>query len=110
MASESTVVLCVPIPSTNPLFLAIIGVHVLFGLTAVITGAAAMLSQKGRCRHSNFVTIYFWCLFGVFVKAHVTASDLILERGSGFDTSVALSGNQSWYSVLLDSMLNTSGL
>jgi hypothetical protein len=36
MANESTtVVLGIPIPSTNPVFLAIIGVHVLFGLAAV---------------------------------------------------------------------------
>ena len=68
MANEgTTVVLGIPIPSTNPVFLAIIGVHVLFGLAAVITGGAAMLSKKGRGRHSNFGTIYFWCLFGVFV-------------------------------------------
>jgi uncharacterized membrane protein len=67
MANESTVVLGIPIPSTDPVFLAIIGVHVVFGLAAVIFGAVAMLSKKGRGRHSNFGTIYFWCLFGVFV-------------------------------------------
>jgi hypothetical protein len=68
MANEgTTVVPGIPIPSTNPVFLAIIGVHVLFGLAAVITGAFAMLSKKGRGRHSNFGTIYFWCLLGVFV-------------------------------------------
>jgi hypothetical protein len=26
-----------------------------------------MLSKKGRGRHSNLGTVYFWCLFGVFV-------------------------------------------
>src|SRR5262245_13754624 len=68
MANEgTTVVLGIPIPSTNPVFLAIIGVHVLFGLSAVIAGGVAMLSTKGRGRHSNFGTIYFRCLFGVFV-------------------------------------------
>jgi hypothetical protein len=56
----------IPIPSTDPAFLAIIGIHVLFGLAAVITGAGAMLSNKGRGRHSRFGTVYFWCLFGVF--------------------------------------------
>jgi hypothetical protein len=63
----TTVVLGIPIPSTNRVFLAIVGVHVLFGLAAVITGALAMLSKKGRGQHSNLGTIYFWCLFGVFV-------------------------------------------
>jgi uncharacterized membrane protein len=68
MPNESTtIVLGIPIPSTNPVFLAIIGIHVLFGLAALITGAVAMLSKKGRGRHSNLGTIYFWCLFGVFV-------------------------------------------
>ena len=68
MASEgTTVVLGIPIPSVDPVFLAVVGVHVLFGLAAVIAGAVAMLSRKGRGRHSNFGTIYFWCLFGVFV-------------------------------------------
>src|SRR5262245_27427147 len=60
MANEgTTIVLGIPIPSTDAVFLAIIGVHVLFGLAAVITGALAMLSKKGRGRHSNFGTIYF---------------------------------------------------
>jgi uncharacterized membrane protein len=68
MADENTtVVLGIPLPSTDPVFLAIVGVHVLVGLAAVITGAVAMLSKKGRGRHSNLGTLYFWCLFGVFV-------------------------------------------
>src|SRR4029450_5874297 len=68
MTSENTtVVLGIPIPSTDPVFLAIVGVHVLLGLAALITGAVAMLSKKGRGRHSNLGTVYFWSLFGVFV-------------------------------------------
>ena len=67
MENENTIVLGIPIPSTDPVFLAIVGVHVLFGLAAVIAGAVAMLSKKGRGQHSNFGTIYFWCLFGVFI-------------------------------------------
>ena len=54
-----TVVLGIPIPSADPIFLAMVGVHVLFGLAAVVTGAVAMLSNKGRGRHSNFGTAYF---------------------------------------------------
>ena len=68
MAEQNiTVVLGVPIPSADPVFLAIVGIHVLFGLAAVIAGAAAMLSKKGRGRHSRFGISYFWCLFGVFL-------------------------------------------
>jgi uncharacterized membrane protein len=68
MAHEnSTVVLGIPVPSTDPVFLAIVGIHVLLGLAAVIAGAVAMLSNKARGRHSTFGTIYFRCLSGVFV-------------------------------------------
>jgi uncharacterized membrane protein len=67
MPTQTTVLFGIPIPSANPLFLSTVGIHVLFGLAAVITGAVAMLSTKGRGRHSNFGTIYFWCLFGVFI-------------------------------------------
>lgn len=72
----TTIVLGIPIPSSDPVFLAVVGVHILFGLAAVTTGAAAMLAQKGRGRHSNFGIIYFWCLFGLFV----TMSALSLMR------------------------------
>jgi uncharacterized membrane protein HdeD (DUF308 family) len=68
MADESTTfILGIPIPSTDPVFLAIVGIHILFGSAAVVTGAAAMLSRKGHRPHSNWGAIYFWCLSGVFV-------------------------------------------
>jgi uncharacterized membrane protein len=68
MAGENTTVLLgILIPSTDPIFLTVVGVHIVFGLASVVAGAVAMLSNKGRGRHSNFGTIYFWCLFGVFV-------------------------------------------
>jgi hypothetical protein len=63
----TTVVLGIPVPSTDPVFLTIVGVHVLFGLAATGTGAAAMVSAKGRGRHSRAGTFYFWCLCGVFL-------------------------------------------
>ena len=72
MESEgTTLVLGIRIPSSDPVFLAVVGVHILFGLAAVTSGAAAMLAQKGRGRHSNFGIIYFWCLFGVFATMSV---------------------------------------
>lgn len=51
MAGEVTFVAGIPIPSTSPLFLAVVGFHVLAGLICVAIGAAAMLSRKGRGRH-----------------------------------------------------------
>jgi hypothetical protein len=62
-----TVIAGIPIPSTSPIFLAVVGMHVLLGLSCTITGLVAMLSLKGRGRHSNFGTIYYWCLSGIFV-------------------------------------------
>ena len=53
----------------DPVFLAIVGVHIPLGLVAVVIGAIAMLSNKGRGRHSTFGTIYFWCLFAITVSA-----------------------------------------
>ena len=64
---RTTVFLGIPVPSTDPIFLAIVGVHVVLGLSAVIAGAAAMLSKKGRGRHSRSGKSYFWLLLGLFI-------------------------------------------
>lgn len=69
-----TVVLGLPIPSTDPVFLTLVGVHVLFGLAAVIAGATAMLSRKRRGRHSGLGTFYFWCLVGTSVTMSALAA------------------------------------
>jgi uncharacterized membrane protein len=73
MADEITVVAGISIPSASPVFLAIVGFHVLVGVVCVVTGIVAMLSTKGRGRHSNFGTIYYWCLLAVFVSATALA-------------------------------------
>jgi len=69
MADPVTVVAGLPIPSTSPLFLAVVGVHVLAGLVCVVAGAAAMLSPKRAGRHPRFGTIYYAGLAGVFLTA-----------------------------------------
>ncbi len=69
MPEAVTVVAGIPIPSTSPVFLAVVGFHVLVGLICVATGAVATLSRKGRGRHSGFGTLYFWGLVTVFVSA-----------------------------------------
>ncbi|HEY3887005.1 MAG TPA: hypothetical protein VGL73_00415 [Caulobacteraceae bacterium] len=69
MIDTGAVVAGIPIPSTSPAFLAGVGVHVLAGLTCVLTGAVAMLSRKARGRHSNFGTVYFWGLIVVFASS-----------------------------------------
>ena len=69
MTDDVTIIAGIPIPSTSPLFLSAVGVHVLLGLASTVAGLVAMLSLKGRGRHSDFGTIYFWSLSGVFVTA-----------------------------------------
>jgi hypothetical protein len=59
----------IDIPSTNPVFLAVVAIHVLLGLACVITGAIAMLSQKRAGPHPRYGTVYFSCLAAVFVSA-----------------------------------------
>src|SRR5258708_5715379 len=67
--TDITVVAGIHVPSTSPIFLAIVAVHVLLGLAGTVAGAIAMLSRKRRGRHSDFGTIYYWCLAAVFVTA-----------------------------------------
>jgi hypothetical protein len=69
MDGEFTAIAGIVIPSTDPVFLAIVGVHIPLGLACVVTGASAMLSRKGRGRHSRWGTVYFWCLLALFASA-----------------------------------------
>ncbi len=69
MADGVAVLAGLPIPSTSPVFLAAVGLHVLAGLICAASGLVAMLSRKGRGRHSTFGTIYFWGLVVVFLSS-----------------------------------------
>jgi uncharacterized membrane protein len=70
MDGETTTIGGILIPSTDPAFLTVVvGVHIPLGIACVVAGASAMLSRKGRGRHSRFGTIYFWCLLALFVSA-----------------------------------------
>src|SRR5438034_5998774 len=60
------VVAGIPLPSASPLFLTILGVHVVAGLTAVVAGLIAMLSPKRSGRHPGLGTLYYWSLAVVF--------------------------------------------
>jgi uncharacterized membrane protein len=69
MSDGSTTLIGIEIPSTDPLFLAVVGIHIPLGLTCVILGAVAMLNKKQRGRHSSFGKIYYWLLLSLFVSA-----------------------------------------
>ena len=70
MSDDATTIGGIVIPSTDPVFLAVVvGMHIPLGIACVVTGASAMLSRKGRGRHSTFGKVYFWCLLALFVSA-----------------------------------------
>jgi hypothetical protein len=70
MGGDSTTIGGIVIPSTDPVFLAVvIGIHIPLGIACVITGVGAMLCRKGRGQHSSRGTIYFWCLTALFASA-----------------------------------------
>jgi hypothetical protein len=73
-----TIIGGIPLPSDAPLFLGLIAVHVAAGLTAVLAGAAAMLSGKKPGRHPRAGTLYYWALSVV----SVTMSALAFSRWS----------------------------
>ena len=62
------------VASAAPLFLAFLVVHVLAGLTAVITGAIAALVRKGSPRHIRAGRWYYRAITVVFVTATVLAA------------------------------------
>jgi hypothetical protein len=64
----------IEIPSSDPVFLAVVAIHIPLGLTCIITGALAMLSKKRRGRHSQFGKAYFWTLLTLFGSATLLAA------------------------------------
>jgi peptidoglycan/LPS O-acetylase OafA/YrhL len=71
---DATIVAGIEIPSTSPIFLTIVGLHVLAGLVCVVTGVIAMLSRKRSGRHPTFGTIYYWGLTAVFASTSILAA------------------------------------
>jgi hypothetical protein len=62
------------VPSTAPLFLAALAVHVPAGLTAVVSGAAAALTRKGSRRHLGAGRLYSRSVWVVFATALALAA------------------------------------
>ena len=71
MTDQSIVILGIPIPSSSPLFLTTLAVHVMAGLLCVIAGGVAMLSPKRAGRHPSAGAIYYWSLVVVFASMTV---------------------------------------
>lgn len=89
VADGVTIVAGLPIPSSSPVFLAGVGLHVLFGLAAVASGAAAMLNRKAPGLHPRFGRIYVGCLAGLAATAAALASVRWREDAVLFALAVA---------------------
>ena len=74
MQDGTTTLLGIEIPSTDPVFLAIVIAHILLGMICVIAGAVAMLSPKGPGNHPKFGTIYYWSLTALVITASALSS------------------------------------
>lgn len=68
MTDEGVVVLGIPIPSSSPLFLSIVAVHVAAGIICTVAGIVAMLAPKRSGRHPSAGTVYYWSLMVVFLS------------------------------------------
>jgi uncharacterized membrane protein len=65
--AQQTIVFGVPVPSDDKVFISIVVVHILLGIVCVVTGAVAMLSNKGRGTHSLAGKVYYWVLLLIFL-------------------------------------------
>ena len=68
MGDQGVVILGIPIPSSDPLFLTLVAIHVLAGLICVLAGLAAMFARKGPGTHPRAGSVYFWALLVVFLS------------------------------------------
>jgi len=71
MDSGITSIAGIQIPSQDPVFLAIVAIHVVLGLACAISGVLAMLAVKGPGRHPKAGSVYYWALAALFVSATV---------------------------------------
>ena len=60
--------------STAPVFLAFLAIHVIAGLTAVLTGAVAALARKGSARHIRAGRWFYRAITVVFATATILAA------------------------------------
>jgi hypothetical protein len=67
-------VLGIPIPDAGPVFLVALAIHVMAGLSCVISGATAALARKGGPRHVAAGRIYVWGLVVVAATMTVMAA------------------------------------
>jgi hypothetical protein len=69
MGDATTTIAGIAVPSTDPLFLTIVAIHIALGIASVITGVVAMLSTKAPGRHPTAGTFYYWLIVAVVATA-----------------------------------------
>ena len=62
VTDQGVAVLGIPIPSSSPLFLGLVAVHVVAGLICTLAGIVAMWAPKRAGRHPSAGTVYYWSL------------------------------------------------
>jgi hypothetical protein len=67
------VILGVDVPDDRAVFLAALGVHIVAGLTCVISGALAATAAKRKGRHPRAGVVYYWAITVVAATAAVMA-------------------------------------
>jgi len=71
---EQTDLLGIPVPSTDPVFIAFVIVHIAISLVAVISGLLAMVAEKTSVRHKKKGSVYFWSISFSFVTVVIQSS------------------------------------
>jgi hypothetical protein len=98
-------------------FALILAVHIVAGLTCVVTGAVALLSRKSRGRHPAYGEVYYWALAVVFATATAMAgmrwaeSAYLFVLGCvafGFGSLAYAAGKRRWPGWLTMHMLGMS--
>jgi primosomal protein N' len=73
MNCDPIVIAGLAIACNATMFLAVLAVHIPFGVASVVTGLIAIFSHKGLGRHPRFGTLYYGCLLVVFITASILA-------------------------------------
>jgi lysylphosphatidylglycerol synthetase-like protein (DUF2156 family) len=70
----TVVILGLEVPDSRPVFLVALGIHVVAGLTCVISGALAATAAKRTGRHPRAGVVYYWAITVVAATAAVMAT------------------------------------
>jgi len=73
MEEHTTDLLGIPVPSDNTVFLSFVVIHIVLGLTCVISGVVAMVSNKTKGTHSKAGRLYYRGMTALFITVIITS-------------------------------------